>query len=1358
MAEASPRIEKYMQNITDKVLKVYDIVNKAKSRGFDPDKEIQVPLAKNMAERVEGLISTVAPEIKGKGVVERLAELEKEFGSQDWRVALKIAEEVATEKFCKFVDKKKALETGIRVGFSYVTVGVVSSPLEGFIGLTFNKRKDNGKEYFCLMYGGPVRSAGGTAASVSVLIADYVRKKLGYATYDATEEEVKRAYTELCDYNDRVTNLQYFPSQEEVEFLMRHIPVQVSGDPSEKFEVSNYKDLDRIETNRIRNGFCLVIAECLCLKAPKLWKKLDKWGADFYLDQWNFMKDFVHLQKEIKAKGEGAGQTLNDEEKVKPDFTFIKDLVAGRPVIGYPLRSGTFRLRYGRGRISGFSSNAIHPASMVVLNDFIAVGSQLRTERPGKSTTIAVCDTIDGPIVKLKDGSVKYLETEEEARKVNHLVEEVIYLGDILINYGDFLDRAHKLIPCGFVEEWWVHYLRNTLETKTIDIDIKVLESLTKEPIKTKIDFLTAAKFCSLGIPLHPKFIYYWNSLTKEEFVKLYNVLKNSVIQEEKIIVANFDVKRSLELIGLPHNVVANEYVVIEHDNAKALLANLGGLKKDLVEDDKVLVMVNSVSDFEIRDKCGYFIGTRMGRPEKAKMRKMIGSPHMLFPIGEEGGRLRSMQSALEKGKVTSYFPTYLCDGCGNKTIWAVCEKCQKPTKRMYYCRHCGTESLDNFCDETLPTGEKHGECMYARNREIDVNYHFDNALKTLGTRNYSDLIKGVRSLSSKKKIPENIVKGILRAQYNLYVNKEGTIRYDMTEMVCTHFKPVEIGTSIEVLRKLGYEKDIRGAELENENQILEILPQDVILPACSTALEEGADLVLFRTAQFLDDLLKKLYGLSRYYNLKSKEDLVGHLIVAMSPHTSAGIISRIIGFSKTQGFLAHPLLHSIMRRDCVHPTTDLVIKKENEISVVKIGDYVDSLIKRRAKTKRIDVTGTLSVENIDNVTVFGVDAKTFKFKEKKVTTFIKGPINKKWIKIKSETNKEFICTLDHNYLSFSNERFNIKKASEISQKDKFVVLSDYIIKNDEISFLPKKKIYFDRKGDILIQNIKNVSSFRDEVNSYCLDVDENSLEDKNVLWGDNILNLRCDGDEAGCMLLMDCLLNFSRAYLPNTRGITQDAPLVLTSNLIPAEVDDMVFNMDIAWEYPLEFYEAAEQYKLPWDVKVDILDNHIGKEKQYEGYGFTHDVENFNKAVTCSQYKLLPTMKEKVLGQMAIAKRLRAVNEDDVARLIIERHFMRDIKGNLRKFSMQKFRCVKCNESFRRPPLIGKCTNCGGKIIFTIHEGSVVKYVAPAMDLAEKYNLPPYLKQTLVLTQHRIESVFGKDPERQEGLGKWFN
>jgi DNA polymerase II large subunit len=131
--------------------------------------------------------------------------------------------------------------------------------------------------------------------------------------------------------------------------------------------------------------------------------------------------------------------------------------------------------------------------------------------------------------------------------------------------------------------------------------------------------------------------------------------------------------------------------------------------------------------------------------------------------------------------------------------------------------------------------------------------------------------------------------------------------------------------------------------------------------------------------------------------------------------------------------------------------------------------------------------------------------------------------------------------------------------------------------------------------------------------------------------------------------------------------------------------------------------------------------------------------------------------MQEKVQRQMQLVEKIRAVNTSDVARLIIDRHFIRDIRGNLRKFSQQEFRCSKCNEKYRRPPLIGRCIKCSGNIIFTISEGSIVKYLEPAIQLAENYNVPTYIKQSLELTKSYIESIFGREKEKQEALGKWF-
>ncbi len=1174
MVVASKELKEYFKQIDETVKKEYSIAEKARKKQYDPVDTVEIKLAKNLAERVVGLISVVAPQITESTVVQRILELEKKWSPLDWRVALQIALEVAQQKHCTFKDEKEAIEVGIRVGFAYVTLGVVSSPLEGFTNIEFKDRLDGKGKYFCMNFAGPIRNAGGTMAALSVIIADYVRKHMGYEEYDPTEKEILRCHAELEDYHEYVTNLQYYPSKEESEFLMKHLPIEIGGDASEKYEVSNanLKDLPRVPVNKLRSGYCLIHSSCIPFKAPKLWKNLSKWYEEMGMEQWLFLKDFVELQKEIRSKGKKS----SNSEKLMPDYNYIKDLVAGRPVFGHPLRSGAFRLRYGRSRTSGYSAMSIHPATMQVLKGFLAGATHMKVERPSKGAALTACQTIDGPTIKTKKGDVIYLATEEEAKKIKNEIKEILYIGDLLVSYGDFLDRAHPLIPAGYCPEYWNEELKKAIKEQynnekefceKNNINQKELNEIIKNPLIKKPSYDLAKKLSEkLGIPMHPDYIYYYSQIKPNELQLLMKWLmhpttKISYHKIELSLEVKNNQKRALEIIGLPHKVENNK-IIIEGEKANSLYDTLqlnnpeeSYKKTTLYNNDDTLEIINNISPYKIRDKAGVFIGARMGRPEKAKMRKMTGSPHCLFPVGKQGGRLRSFQSAIQEGYVKADFSIYWCEHCNQETVYARCHRCDKPAIKKYYHPEKGLVDYENKEEKTTPSST----------RKIPIREYIDSALKKLGTNIMPDLIKGVRGTMNKEHHPEHLVKGILRAKYDLAVNKDGTTRYDASEVTLTHFKPREVGAEIERLKKLGYTHDIEGKPLENEDQILELKVQDIVIPESSASPDEGSADVLFRTAMFIDELLVKLYGLKPYYNLLTKQDLIGQLVIGLAPHTSAGIIGRIIGFSKTQAFLAHPLFHAAMRRDC-------------------------------------------------------------------------------------------------------------------------------------------------------------------------------------------------DGDESCFFLCMDAFLNFSKKYLPESRGSTMDAPLVLTTNLDPAEVDDMAFNVDVAWHYPLEFYEATQEYKMPWEVKIPVVKDYLGTEKQYESYGFTHDNIDFNSGVLCSSYKLLPSMKEKLDKQMKLAEELRAVDENDVARLVIEKHFIRDTKGNLRKFSLQQFRCVNCNAKFRRPPLIGVCTECGGKIIFTISEGSVIKYLDYSMELAEKYDVGSYLKQTLELTKLRIESYFGKEKEKQTGLGEFLN
>ncbi len=84
-------MKKYFDELEKETFAAHKIASKARSKGYDPSTKPEVVLAKNLAERVIGLISVVAPQIQGTGAIKRVVELEKKYGALDWRVAFKLA-------------------------------------------------------------------------------------------------------------------------------------------------------------------------------------------------------------------------------------------------------------------------------------------------------------------------------------------------------------------------------------------------------------------------------------------------------------------------------------------------------------------------------------------------------------------------------------------------------------------------------------------------------------------------------------------------------------------------------------------------------------------------------------------------------------------------------------------------------------------------------------------------------------------------------------------------------------------------------------------------------------------------------------------------------------------------------------------------------------------------------------------------------------------------------------------------------------------------------------------------------------------------------------------------------------------
>lgn len=1093
----SDNMKKYF-NALQQALKVqYELAEECRKKGYDPQTNVEIRLAEDLASRVEKLLNF-------DGVAEKIRELSKLYDREE--LSLMMAKEITK---MELNSREDAIYKAIQVGLAILTEGVLVAPLEGVVGVKIKKNSDN-SEYLSVYFAGPIRASGGTALALSVLIADVVRRELNLAKYIPTTAEVERYKEEIPLYK-RVRHLQYLPSTEEIEIIVKNCPVCIDGEGTEEEEVSGYKNLPRIETNRVRGGACLVIAEGLCLKAPKIQKHVKK----LKIDSWEFIDKFANKKSEVKENFE-----------VSADEKYMEDVIAGRPVFSNPSAKGGFRLRYGRARNTGLAAVGIHPATMFLL-EFLATGTQIKTERPGKAGAVVPCDSIDGPTVLLKNGDFVQINNSENAKTLKEKVKEIIDLGEILISFGEFNENNHILMKGSYSKENWILELKNSLRERGEDFKEEYL-SLGEEDA-----LLLSEKY---GIPLCPDYNLFWHDISKDDFIYLRECVKNSVFKDGKLFLKKDEkAKKILIELGVLHK--EEEGIAIEK-YSYTLLRCFGIRLKDgkMILSEKseekctsAIELASLFSGLKIKEKSPTRIGTRMARPEKASERTTSPAVHLLFPIGNAGGNRRLINDAIKTRVISNNGKHLHKEGTTNKISVEI---------GLRICEKCKAKTFLNKCN----CGE-HTKFLKTELKDIDLENLVSNALKKLNERLIE--VKAVQGLISETKTAEPIEKGILRAKHGVYVWKDGTTGFDMTDVPLTHFKPKEINVSIEKLKELGYEKDYLGNDLTNEEQILELKVQDVV--PSKKCLE-----YFLKVAKFIDELLVKFYGVLPYYKSEKTDDLIGKLIIGLSPHTSAGVLGRIIGSVDANVCYAHPFFHASKRRNC-------------------------------------------------------------------------------------------------------------------------------------------------------------------------------------------------DGDEDRLMLLLDGLINFSREYLPSNRGGLMDAPLVLTTRIIPDEIDKEAQNIDCCFSYPKELYE--NNLKMPKDIE-NLIDNvrcRIGKEEQYEKIGFTHDTNDIANAPKDSIYKTLGSMPDKVNAQMGLAEKIRAVDENEVASKVIETHLLPDMFGNLKSFSTQNFRCTRCGKEYRRIPLAGNC-KCGNKLVLTVHEASIKKYLEVAKHLSEKYKIPNYTRQRILLIEDAINSLFTSD------------
>jgi len=921
----------YFQRLKEELDEIYDLARQARAKGLDPSQEPESVLTHDVAERVEKAVGPV-------GVSSRIRELSHVM--QRELVALKIAEEIALGKYGGI--DEGAAEQAVRTASAILDEGVTAAPIEGISSVRIRANQD-GSRYLAVYFAGPIRSAGGTDMALILVIADYVRHQLGLGKYKATELEAKRFVEELRIYEREVARFQFKVSDEELFNAIMRLPVEVNGVETDPVEVSAYRNVPRVDTNRVRGGALRVVHDGLIGRSHKVLKIVDSLG----IEGWSWLREI----KPPVAEAEEARE-----------FMFMEDVLAGRPIFSFPQFTGGFRLRYGRARNTGLAAIGLHPSTMLVLGKFIAVGTQLRLEKPGKAGIAATVDSIEPPIVKLNDGSVVRLSDPKQAERLLDSISQILFLGDILVGFGEFLENNRPLLPSGFVEEWWRELVRieaanyGGLEgfAKHVGVNGTELAGWVADSggtIPTAENALGIARHSK--IPLHPRYTYFWENIAPQDFDKLRSRLmdKGQTDASPARIVTRKEplIKAILENLCIPHKVNGESIVIEEEAPILYECLGLSSSAKPLDGGD-VFQKIAQASAIQVMKKAPVYVGARMGRPEKAKRREMRPMVHCLFPVGLAGGPRRSIVEAATEHSVISVEIAYRkCGRCGNITHLNFCERCGEKTAKVFVCPKCGAEGANQICPNCRSTSRAYTE------RSVPLRDLLNSAERKLSLTVIPEAVKGVRGLTNDAKAPEPLEKGLLRAKHDVSVFKDGTVRFDATNAPLTHFKPAEIGVEVEKLQALGYNLDMNGEPLKSAEQCCALKVHDIIVT------EQCGDYFV-RVAKFLDELLQTFYGLPAFYQARTRQDIVGQLVVGLSPHTSVGVIGRIIGYTRASVCFAHPFWHATKRRDCdgdedsVSLALDILLNFSRQFLPSRIGGIMDAPLLLSAAIKPSEI------------------------------------------------------------------------------------------------------------------------------------------------------------------------------------------------------------------------------------------------------------------------------------------------------------------------------------------------------------------------------------------------------------------
>ena len=1318
------QLDNYQKRLDEETEILYKLGEQARKQGLDHQNFVEIPRAADLASRTEKLL---VDHLEGLPIADEIRKMLSEFDREV--TSIQMAQHVAIQCRENGHHLQKCIDVGLRVGLAILTEAVLVAPLEGISEVKLLSNID-GSPFVSVHFAGPIRAAGGTAQALAVLIADMIRRKLDVSPYQPTQPEIERVKEEFALYRG---NLQYRPTPNEIEEIVRACPIMINGESTESIECAGYGRVRNIDDTRIRGGVLLVIGEGMCLKAPKIRKHTER----MQVPGWEFISSFAARNKKGDSEQQGFQSKL-----VKPNDKFMKDIIAGRPVFGNPSEPGGFRLRYGRARPSGLAAGSCNPATMAVLDDFITIGTQMKIERPGKACAITPCDIAEGPSVILDNGEFLRLDSKQEVEEHLPRIASIWDNGELVVGFGEFLENNKQLVPSGYNKDWWATDILESLQSDAdIEQFLEIIQASRNEfPKENPVHdiqsingletvyanrmWFNAIRDLSLswnqnmslvqrfGCSFPPPFNPWWKDLplewihsialetSKAEFEN--NPKMNTKSLRFRGAVSKWDSLMMKDLLP-EHELPLNElsYPGTRHD-----------LKEIIFKGSEVLWIL------------------RIHGLVKSCL-LLLGIPHR-----HEGDDV-----VVDEGWEA------LLEGLGfqinNDDIMDTSPRVELLDQRISALQDA-KRCLDEEAKRVADLHEKRTEAKIAAEtagRQRGLNMKETDKLGKdayLGIPDVgpADALK----LENALKIKDNHL-----AHGSMWlVRKLSNLRW-------------EHGASTRIGARMGRPEKAAPRE---KNLVHSLFPIDTF----------GGNQRLIRNAISKKDIRVQLGR-----RLCKKCGARTPLLICHRKITQNGRQEICRGKSK-------PLEDEQQKKGRRFgelqslDISELAESARQNLGLDRVPDGMKCAKKLMSKKQIPESLEKGMLRAKHQLPVFRDGTIRYDMSDVPLTHFKPSEIMVPFQKLKQ--------------LGYTHDIDGHPLESDSQMLEIFP--QDFIIAQNAVDFFVRAAKFTDE----LLERFYNMEPYYcvkepvDLVGQLIVGLAPHTsggVLGRIIGWTKSsggyahpmfhaAKRRNCDGDEDAIMLLLDGLLNFSKEILPANRGGQMDAPLVLTTRLNPTEVDKEVLNVDTSWYYSSAFYEATLEQKQPGEIKefADYVEKRLGTPFALRGYGFTHDTTSIDDGPSLSAYKTLETMVDKMNGQLDLGQRLRSVDVRTVASSVIRSHFLPDLRGNLVAFTKQKVRCLTCGHSYRRMPLAQKCIQtksgklrgpfggkeeklCQGKLALTVTEGAVRKYIEVTRHVMKTYGVDNYTKQNVEWLAESVESLFNNDKAKQLSLADFL-